>query len=87
MEGRTKSLCGVVCEVIRKTCQRRSATPLFSYNKSIAALGPAHGSSQLHDRIELEYGLDPSGVAHGRAVAHPPQYKQSREYLSVVEVS
>ena len=49
-------------------------------------LESAHGSSQLHDRIELEYGLDPSGVAHGRAVAHPPQHKQSREYLSVVEV-
>lgn len=61
-------------------------TPLFSYNKSIAAIGPAHGSSQFHNRIELEYGLGPSGVAHGRAVAHPPQYKQSREYLSVVKV-
>ena len=49
MDGHTKTLCGVVCVVIRNTCQSRSVTLLFSYNKSIVALGPAHASSQFHN--------------------------------------
>ena len=51
-----------------RTCQRRSAT-LFAYNKSSTVLQPAHGSSQLHDRIEFEHGHGLTGVTHGRIIA------------------
>ena len=44
-------------------------------------LRSAHGSPQLHDRIELEHGLGAGGVTHDRTIGGSTQCRATREYF------
>jgi hypothetical protein len=56
---------------------------LLTYNKSSTFLRfvDAHGSSQLHSRVEFEHGLGAAWVAHGRFVTNSTQRWAIRKYF------